>query len=379
MDFAEVEMAPSDFVALVNQTLEFAYPGVTIVGELANFRVSKNQWVYFDLKDETSSIKFFGTVYQLPGPLEDGMLLRVRGAPKLHPLYGFSVTVQSMLPTGEGSIKKAAQLLRTQLEREGLFDAARKRSLPYPPERVGLITSGESAAFRDFMKIVNDRWGGMEILLVDVQVQGEPAVGQIVQAIEQLNSSPRPPEVIVITRGGGRADDLQAFNTEQVTRAVAASRVPTMVAIGHEVDVSLAELAADVRASTPSNAAELLVPERKALSVRVERARAELARLAEKAVRDNRQALEQTSQELTAAAARLVSDARSKLVAERQLLQAFHPQAALARGYALVRRDHQLVLRAADAREGDELAIAFADGELQAVVKHSTIKQERAT
>ena len=112
-------MSVSDFVAVLNQTLEYAYPNVTVSGELANFRVSKGRWVYFDLKDETASVKFFGTIYQLPGPLEDGMTLAVRGIPRLHPLYGFSVTVQSMQPTGEGSIKKAAALVEAKLQAEG--------------------------------------------------------------------------------------------------------------------------------------------------------------------------------------------------------------------------------------------------------------------
>src|SRR5690606_31853852 len=123
---------------------------VTVVGELASFRVSKNRWVYFDLKDENASVKFFGTVYQLPGPLEDGLMVQVTGTPRLHPLYGFSITAQSLQPVGEGSLRRAAALLEAKLRSEGLFDDSRKRSLPYPPSRIGLITSGESAAYHDF-------------------------------------------------------------------------------------------------------------------------------------------------------------------------------------------------------------------------------------
>ena len=261
----ELTLTVSEFVAVLNQTLEFAYPNVTVSGELANFRVSKNRWVYFDLKDEESSVKFFGTIYQLPGPLEDGMMLAVSGMPRLHPLYGFSVNVVSIRPVGEGSIKKAAKLLEAKLAGEGLFDLERKRPLPYPPTHIGLITSAESAAYRDFVKVLGARWGGIKISLIDVQVQGEVSPAQLVAAIEQFNQAAEPPEVLVVTRGGGSAEDLQAFSTEQVTRAVAASRIPTLVAIGHEVDISLAELAADQRASTPSNAAELLVPDRRAV------------------------------------------------------------------------------------------------------------------
>src|ERR1035437_4377798 len=260
----DVIFSVSDFVASVNQTFEYAYNSVLIVGELSNFKISKNKWVYFDLKDDTASVRFFGTTYVLPGPLEDGMLLEVRGNPRLHPQFGFSVTVQSVRPVGEGSIKKAVKLLEAKLRSEGLFDEDRKRKLLYPPQTVGLIPSKESAGYSDFMKILNSRWRGLDIQHLDVQVQGSMAIGQIVSAIEQFNQSAMPLDVLVIIRGGGSADDLQVFNTEQVARAVSVSRIPTMVAIGHESDISLAELVADKRASTPSNAAELLVPDRRA-------------------------------------------------------------------------------------------------------------------
>jgi exodeoxyribonuclease VII large subunit len=153
-----IELSVSEFVELLNQTLEFAYPDLVIVGELANFRVSKNRWVYFDLKDEQASVKFFGTVYNLPGPLEDGMLLKVWGQPRLHNLYGFSITVMNIQPSGEGSIRRAAKLLQAKLASEGLFDETRKRPIPYPPQRIGLITSKQSAAYADFVKILQARW-----------------------------------------------------------------------------------------------------------------------------------------------------------------------------------------------------------------------------
>src|ERR1035438_145266 len=146
----ELELSVSEFVDLFNQTLDFAYPLVTILGELSNFRISKNKWVYFDLKDDTATIHFFGSVFQLPGPLEDGMLLRVASTPRLHPLYGFSMNIQKVLLSGEGTIKKAAQLLEKKLSAEGLFDNERKRPLPFPPQKIGLITSKESAAYSDF-------------------------------------------------------------------------------------------------------------------------------------------------------------------------------------------------------------------------------------
>lgn len=370
----DVSVSVSEFVALLNQTLEYAYPRVTITGELANFRVSKNRWVYFDLKDEGASVKFFGTIYQLPGPLEDGMLVTVRGIPRLHQLYGFSVTVQSMQPAGEGSIKKAAKLLETKLAVEGLFDAERKRPLPYPPQHIGLITSGESAAYRDFVKIINARWGGVRITHVDVQVQGEASVLQVVQAVAQLNALAEAPEVLVITRGGGSAEDLQAFSTEQVTRAVAASRIPTLVAIGHEIDTSLAELAADQRASTPSNAAELLVPDRKAILTNLQEHRKRLARYAANSVHNARQELRIEKDTLASSVRQLVQQAREQLSLRTQLLNAYDPTAALQRGYALVRQHDAVVKSSTELKEQDELDIEIADAHLTTTIKSITIK-----
>ena len=370
----ELVFSVGEFVALLNQTLEYAYPSVTITGELANFRVSKNRWVYFDLKDEEATVRFFGTVYHLPGPLEDGMLLAVTGAPRLHPHYGFSVNVLRMRPVGEGSIKKAAALLEHKLAAEGLFDPARKRSLPYPPRTIGLITSAESAAYRDFVKILNARWGGLDIRLIDVQVQGEAAPAQLTAAIEQFNQLADPPDVLVVTRGGGSAEDLAAFSTEQVPRAVAASRIPTLVAIGHEVDISLAELAADQRASTPSNAAELLVPDRRSIAATLEAMRAQLRQGALQAIAGARTQLAHTTQLVRHTAEHTLAAAGQKLTLQRQLLLAFDPQAALHRGYALVRAEGKLVRSGKGLAAGTELTIIFSDSSVTAAVKRVSMK-----
>ena len=371
---ADVVYSVSDFVAVLNQTLEYAYPNVVVEGEIANFRVSKNRWVYFDLKDDTAVVRFFGTVYQMPGPLEDGMTVAVRGVPRLHPLYGFSVTVQAVKPTGEGSIKKAAALLEAKLKAEGLFEESRKRPLPYPPKKIGLITSGESAAYRDFMKIITERWGGVDITLIDVQVQGEPAVAQIVGAIEQFNHMAEPPEVLVITRGGGSADDLQAFSTEQVTRAVAASRVLTLVAIGHEVDISLAELAADKRASTPSNAAELLVPDRRAVLEQLQHRRDRLSASVSQLLQGARQELRAHQDVLHRATNQVLAQARQRLALQQRLLHAYDPQAALKRGYALVRLGDTVIRSGRDLAVQDVVDVQMADAHITARVER--INQE---
>ncbi len=359
----------SDFVAVLNQTLEFAYPSVIITGELANFRVSKGRWVYFDLKDETASVKFFGTVYNLPGPLEDGMLLQVRGAPRLHQLYGFSVNIQTIQPVGEGSIKKAAALLESKLAAEGLFDESRKRPLPYPPRSIGLVASSESAAYRDFVKILNARWGGVEIDLIDVQVQGELAPPQIVAALSYFETSELV-DVIVVTRGGGIAEDLVAFSTEQVTRAVAGSRVPTLVAIGHEIDISLAELAADQRASTPSNAAELLVPDKKQVLQQLTSVKLQLLQAVESQFADAKAALKDKAGTFSELVDRLLTSQQQSLALKQQLLEAFNPQTALKRGYAIVRSTTGQVVRSGKKlKPGDKLALELADAEIDTAIE----------
>ncbi len=364
----------SDFVAVLNQTLEFAYPSVIITGELANFRISKNRWVYFDLKDETSSVKFFGTVYMLPGPLEEGMMLQVRGAPRLHPLYGFSVNAQTIQPVGEGSIKKAAALLEAKLAAEGLFDDARKRPLPYPPRRIGLITSGESAAYRDFTKILNARWGGVEIDLIDVQVQGEIAPVQIVAALSYFETSELV-DVIVLTRGGGSADDLAAFSTEQVTRAVAGSRVPTLVAVGHEIDVSLAELAADQRASTPSNAAELLVPDKKFVLQQLDVAKNQLFNMTESAITSAVQFTASARTDLDELWQRLFDARQQSVSLKRQLVEAFDPKAALQRGYAIARNTSgQLIKSGKSLKAASRLNLELADAVVDTVIQKVRLK-----
>jgi exodeoxyribonuclease VII large subunit len=370
-DTASLELGVSEFVGLLNQTLDFAYPEVVIIGELANFRVSKNRWVYFDLKDENASVRFFGTVYNLPGPLEDGMLLKVRGQPRLHNLYGFSVNILSLQPAGEGSIRRAADLLRAKLANEGLFDDSRKRSLPYPPHRIGLITSKQSAAYADFIKILQARWQGMAIELIDVQVQGEVAPDQIVSAIEQFNVSAEPPDAVIIIRGGGSAEDLAAFSTEIVTRAVASSRVPTLVAIGHEVDLSLAELAADYRASTPSNAAELLVPDRRHV---LEQLRADAQNLQDYGARHLRYArniLDEHASTLDEQLAQFLSHLQKTIQNNAQLLEVLNPSAILGRGYAIVRQGKQVVRRTDMLQTGAMIDIQLATGSFTATVDNT--------
>jgi exodeoxyribonuclease VII large subunit len=358
----------SDFVAVLNQTLELAYPFVTIEGELSGFRVARNRWVYFDLKDAESSVRFFGTVYALPGPLEDGMVVRVSGNPRLHPQYGFSVNMQSITPVGEGALRRAADLLAAKLAAEGLFEPERKRPLPYPPTRIGLITAGQSAAYADFMKILSARWRGLSVEHFETAVQGEQAPSQIVAAIAAANALSVPPDVLVITRGGGSADDLAAFSNEAVVRAVAASRVPTLVAIGHEVDVSLAELAADKRASTPSNAAEFLTPDRQVVLARLDEQRGDLHLLLRRVVTGRQELLKAHRTGLDRGLTAAYQSARRQVDLLGKLLEAYDPAQALQRGYALIRLDGKLVKKAAEVPVGSTVKLQLSDGGLTATI-----------
>lgn len=363
------ELSVSEFVAVLNQTLEYTLPDVVIVGELANFRIAKNKWVYFDLKDDEASVKFFGTVYSLPGPLEDGMVLKVHGAPRLHSRFGFSVNIINIALSGEGSIKKAANLLEAKLAKEGLFAPERKRILPYPPASIGLITSGESAAYADFMKILNARWGGLVITLADVQVQGEAASGQVISAISSFNQLAEPPEVLVITRGGGSPEDLAAFSDERVVRAVAASRIPTLVAIGHEIDTSLSELAADQRASTPSNAAELLVPDKREVGRQLKSISRQMMDLVKQQLTGSKNNLELAIASLRQSIDRSLVSSLKELSSQKKLLTALDPGLPLKRGYALVRGTSGKLIRcASDTANGAKISIEISDAVLAAEV-----------
>lgn len=359
----------SELIAVINQTLEYAYPSVVVEGEVASFKVSKDKYVFFDIKDDTGSVNCFMMVYQLRTALEDGMRVQLLAVPRLTPWGKFSLTVREIMPVGEGSIKRAFELLKAKLAGEGLFDTERKRSLPEFPARIGLIASVESAGYVDFLKILDSRWGGVEVEVADVQVQGLSAAGQIIGAIEHFNQQADLPEVLVLVRGGGSADDLAVFNDEALVRAIAASRVPTLVGVGHEVDVSLADLAADLRAATPSNAAQLLVPDRQAL---INELNQREQRLYERLVRR----LDDIKLRVDVAARQMLGRLQNSLEAyQRRLGQAalvlrqLDPKLALRRGYALVRDSKGQLLRSAKGvKPGDKLTIQLASAILESGV-----------
>jgi exodeoxyribonuclease VII large subunit len=254
----------SEFIAYANQTLEYAYSSCMIEGEVSSMKTSQNKWIFFSLKDDEGSIDCFIPIWQLRVPIEDGMKIIVRGTPKITNWGKFSFTVQAVQPVGQGNIKKSFELLKKKLEKEGLFDPAKKRPISRNLQKIGVISSTQAAGYADFIKIINERWGGLEISVCHTQVQGLVAPDQIIRALNYLNEKGEV-EVIAIIRGGGSADDLACFNDEKLVRAIRASKIPVITGIGHEVDESLSDLAADAVASTPSNVAPMLTRDKKAV------------------------------------------------------------------------------------------------------------------
>jgi len=332
-----VLLSVSDFVDLTNQTLEYAYPVVQVEGEVAEFKIIQNKWVSFKLKDDAAVVNCFASVYQMRTPLEDGMKVVVVAQPRLNNKGFFTLNLKAVKPVGEGSIKKGFELLKAKLEKEGLFAPERKRPLPRVPKRVGVIASTESAGYADFIKIINERWGGLQVEVAHTQVQGLPAPDQMIRAIRYFNGLDQLPEVLIIIRGGGSAEDLSTFNDEPLVRAIAESRIPTLVGVGHEVDHTLADMVSDVRAATPTNAAQILVPD-KAEIIRSARAQAQsVGQLLTQAI-DNYS--RQTKDNLSAAFARIqekLDVTTERLETLRMAVQQLNPQRVLQRGYALLR------------------------------------------
>ena len=335
----------SDAIAVINQSLEYSFPVIQVVGEVSSFKVSQDKWVFFDLKDSDGTINCFMSLFNLRVSIEDGMKIMVVATAKLTKWGRFSLTVQQIKPIGEGSLKKAFELLRIKLEREGLFAPERKRALPKLPERIGVISSTDAAGYEDFIKIINKRFCGLNIKVYHTLVQGLDAPEQIIQGLEYFNELETPPEVICILRGGGSMDDLAAFNDELLTRKIASSRVPVLTGVGHEIDTTLADLVADVRASTPSNAAEILVPDKKAV----------IAEMAEKQ-KSLRTIFVSKLHEKTVSISYLLEDMKAKTEKShnaglayfknlKTVLDSLNPELVLRRGYTVVRDEGGRLLR----------------------------------
>lgn len=371
----QVVVSVSDAIALVNQTLDYAYPTLIIEGEVSSFKVNKDRYVFFDIKDASGTLGCFMTVYQLRVPIEDGMRVRVVASPKITQWGKFSLTVRQVAPVGEGNLKRAFELLRAKLDQEGLFAPERKRLLPIRPTRIGVISSTQAAGYSDFIKIINDRWGGLEIEVANTQVQGGNAPVQMVRAIDHFNQQAEPPEVLVIIRGGGSIDDLSAFNDEPLVRAIAASRVPVIVGVGHEVDTTLADLAADVRAATPSNAAQILVPDRREVVASVDATTRRMLQLMSRYVQRTRQQAADNIGSIHRRFEREWHAVNSRYEQLHAVLQQLDPRSALKRGYAIARIQGKIIRSGQGLKAGDQIAIEVQSDIINAGVINVSTKK----
>lgn len=403
MSVSQKVFTVSQFVAAVSAYLEQGLGVVAVQGEVVDYKVAKDRLIFFELKDKESRVSCFMMKWDLRMPLEDGMEVKVVGAPKLFQASGkFHLRVVEVELVGAGALQRAFALLKEKLEKEGLFALERKRALPRFPEHIGLVTSQDAAACTDVLRVLQNRWSGLTITIAHVGVQGAGAVPEIVGAIRWFNTLRGPtsitgrsdlalsrPDVLIVTRGGGSLEDLQAFNSEDVVRAIFSSTIPVVVGVGHERDVTLADFVADVRAATPSNAAELVVPDRREVAWQIDA----LARSMEGALRrfiDTRRhhvaiALErvhhavrqivEAPRELLMRFAESFQNFRNTLATlqERvartiQLLRALSPEATLARGYAITFVGEKVVKSVRDVKPGDEMTTRVRDGSIDSSV-----------
>lgn len=367
----------SQLNSLVRELLEVNFPEVWVEGEISNFRRYPSGHLYFTLKDESSEIQavmFQSLAAQLDFQPEDGMSVLAYGGVTVYERRGkYQLEVRRLKPAGLGKLQLAFEKLKERLKAEGLFDEIHKRPIPEYPERIGVITSTEGAAIRDMISIFSRRYPLVELLIFPVKVQGEGAAEEISQAIELANRYHlrEPIDVLIVGRGGGSLEDLWAFNEEVVARAIFRSVIPVVSAVGHEIDFTIADFVADLRAPTPSAAAELVVPRRDDLLIQVGQllkrlADIQRARLEDYGLRlkmlissyafrrpirrmsEDRQTLDHLS-ELLMRAFRV----RKRAVKERfgallGRLEAVSPLAVLRRGYAVVEDQSGRVVKSAE-------------------------------
>jgi exodeoxyribonuclease VII large subunit len=261
-------LSVSELTARIKEQLEVAFPAVWVEGEISNLRMPGSGHAYFTLKDETAQLRavlFRNRGRRIRFEPEDGMKVLAFGGLDLYPPRGeYQLVVELLEPKGVGALQYAFEQLKRRLEAEGLFEQARKRPLPAFPRVIGIVTSPTGAAVRDMLHIIGRRFGDLRVLIVPVRVQGEEAPGEIVAALATLAAVDEL-DVVIVGRGGGSIEDLWAFNDERVARAIVASRVPVISAVGHETDYTIADFVADLRAPTPSGAAELVVREKLAV------------------------------------------------------------------------------------------------------------------
>ena len=379
---------------IVNDNEEFA--NLQVEGEISNFKRYPSGHCYFNLKDKQGSLKavmFARAAVRLKALPKNGDMIVAIGRMDVYERDGvYQLYVDMLMPVGAGDLMQGYEALKKKLAAEGLFAQDKKKPLPAHPETVGIITSSAGAAVRDIITVARRRDKSVKLILYPVRVQGKEAIEEIVHGIEFMNKK-KMADVLIVGRGGGSMEDLWAFNEEPVVRAIAASQLPIVSAVGHEIDFTLADFAADLRAATPSAAAELVVPNRGELLEKIkklrERALHALVRTyREKAIaykhlsetgiftrpaliwEAKAQALDTANQKMTDAVEKKLQGYGSKLAILDAKLQAMSPLRILARGYTVTENaDGQLIKSSAQLKTGEILVTRFKDGQVVSQVK----------
>jgi exodeoxyribonuclease VII large subunit len=393
----EEPMTVSEVTARVKDLLESdeVLADVRVAGEIGNISRPASGHLYFTLKDGASQIKcamWRQQAQRLRAVLKQGDAVIARGRIGVYERDGaYQLYVESLVQQGAGDLHAEFERLKQVLADEGLFDQARKRPLPAYPRRLGVVTSSSAAAFQDILNVLSRRYPLVEVMLSHTLVQGTEAPAMIVQAINRLCALPEGmmPDVILVARGGGSLEELWAFNDERVARAIAGCPIPVVSGVGHEIDFTLADFAADLRAPTPSAAAELITPDIEelkqavdelsaalddAVQLRINNARAQVMALwralrhlsPANAIEQQRRQLNAMRERLTSSHQHMIDLRRLQLNGLRGALNALGPQATLGRGYAIVLREGVVVKHKGDVQAGDALTLRVSDGDIAA-------------
>ncbi len=383
----------SELTLQIRALLEQNFPSVWVSGEISNFKAHTSGHFYFSLKDAKGQIQgvmFRGSNRFLKFKPEDGLEVIANGRVTVYEARGqYQLVVEYLEPKGLGALQLAFEQLKKKLEAEGLFDASRKRALPLLPKKIGVVTSPTGAVIHDLIHVLKRRYPNIEILLNPVRVQGEGAAEEIAAAILEMNTFEEI-DVLIVGRGGGSLEDLWAFNTEVVARAIATSRIPIISAVGHEVDFTIADFVADLRAPTPSAAAEMAVHEKSELELYVRGFKERLSEkiyLKLKDLRDQldffkshlkhpKQRLEELSQRVDDLSERLQMALKNhlrllkqKVESDKTTLQALSPLAVLNRGYSITYQREKIAVKdAGQVSLNSEIEIWLAQGKLKATV-----------
>ena len=352
---------------------------IPVLGEISNFKRYQSGHCYFTLKDEKSALKcvmFKSSAAHLSFEPQNGEKVVALGSISVYERDGvYQLYVIAMRRQGVGDLMQAYEALKEKLTKEGLFDESRKKPLPRLPRAIGIITSPSGAAVHDIITVSRRRNKGVKLILYPVKVQGEEAAGEIVRAIDFFHRH-HLADLLIVGRGGGSIEDLWAFNEEPVVRAIAASEIPIISAVGHETDFTLSDFAADARAATPSQAAEIAVIDVAAYRNGIAFYWDKAAKLLEKEIHENAQLADSLQQELTQAMAAELDAKKHRLSLMAAKLSALSPLTVLSRGYTITTTaGHRAVQGVSDVSVGDTIRTTVADGTISSVV--SGIEKER--